>query len=511
MIELHRLKNLFFIFILSWFSSQTLAQTNPQSFLSLPVAKSGSAVVTVQELSEEIYRMARRNGIFPESIPIHTKIELAESLLADKILFIELEKQNFDKNLWVQSALISFLMRQRNMPDELQEDDSKEHIQDTSDMNTQPNPTSNLPNDPKSLDRNKKNNDLYKNRDSILKQLKSKSNIQINQVNIQQYMEKRRDGTLWNTGVFRDPTPKEDIIATIDGDVVTVQELELSLNRFGFRIDSESGKNKDDTVSRAVQYSIDNRILVKEAIRKGAAKDPFVRRRIMRTIRSGILPFGFLEPPLTEEDLKSYYQAHPDEFKVTERVVIIRWLILSNEIKNGNSEIPLDKDFVKAKAENIRNSQMKAVRFGIPIPSIIGEENGIVWDGFWYLTSKTQTQIPQDTLKSLLALKPGQIGPLVKVPKGWVIPVATARQPIIPLTYEQAKGQIAQRLLAQRRRLWQQIHLRELQLSLGVDIFLSNIENMKVAFKSDKIETVAPNQTQPSILEKTEQPTVSSE
>jgi parvulin-like peptidyl-prolyl isomerase len=289
----------------------------------------------------------------------------------------------------------------------------------------------------------------------------------------------------------RAPRLAEGVLATVNGQTITVSEFEKA---FAAARQTALEPAPNDPVDRlAVAQAfldalIDKLLLEQEAARLGvqvdeAAIDQDVRRMMAgwpgKTFRREVAQQGVepawlreqarlsrlavevaartVEPQaqVTEEELKSYYDAHPTEFQRPERAHV-RQVLCKDQAQAAMTlaELLTGKDFAQVARE--RSQAPEAAR---------GGDLGFVARG----------ELPAEIEEAAFHQLVGEIGPLVESPFGVHIIQVVDRQPAATLTYEQARPTI-ERALRKRRidQAWRQ-RLDELRRAAQIETDLRRL------------------------------------
>jgi len=115
-----------------------------------------------------------------------------------------------------------------------------------------------------------------------------------------------------------------DTLATVDGMVIGSKAFEKAAAR--------TAPKEGDTLSVAERHEILDRliadkVLYQEALRKGLDQDPKVQKVMVNTLLRQEVYAQVRNSDFSEELLQAYYDAHPEEFIVPEKVQIKRILV----------------------------------------------------------------------------------------------------------------------------------------------------------------------------------------
>jgi peptidyl-prolyl cis-trans isomerase C len=224
-------------------------------------------------------------------------------------------------------------------------------------------------------------------------------------------------------------------IAKFGGKALSEQELRTELDRLNRR--SRQSLEDKDRLRQFVENHVLSRLIYAEGEKRGYAKDPEVQRQVEDLEHRLVIQKVMQEhqsAPVTDEEVKAYYDAHPEEF-TTDRVkashILVKEEPLAKEIKEKLDKDPSQFDAL-AKEHSIDRSN-----------SSKGGDLGFFGRG-------RMVKEFEDAAFGLT--EDGQISPIVSTRFGYHIIKRTGRENGSPKPFDEVKNQIRIRLINDKRR-----------------------------------------------------------
>ncbi len=224
---------------------------------------------------------------------------------------------------------------------------------------------------------------------------------------------------------------KEEVVATVDG-------ADITRSRFDQVIEEYKQKIGKDALTAKERARLLNNIILRELILKQPyiaelKKDPKIRRKVNK-FEEDLLVAGYLDKEIgskltvTDQEMKQYYQKHPDQFK-TKKKVSARVILLKTrkEAENIRSQLKAGADF---------SELARKVSIDMPTASK-GGSMGVVEKG------KTFPEIEQ----VLFNLKQGEISEIVETQFGFNIFTVDTIYPETVQPYDEVKDKVKKRVL----------------------------------------------------------------
>ena len=149
---------------------------------------------------------------------------------------------------------------------------------------------------------------------------------------------------------------------------------------------------------------------------------------------------------VTEEEARSYFDSRPDDFK-TQPGITLREVLVSVGVEQGGINVGKDEE-AKAKAEELRARAAKGENF----EKLASEHSDAASKANGGLIGPISREELAPAFQQLIdPLKPGQITSVVRSRQGWQFFKLEMRTESDRLTFEQAKGQIQDRIANEKR------------------------------------------------------------
>ncbi len=236
--------------------------------------------------------------------------------------------------------------------------------------------------------------------------------------------------------------------------------ISITADEFKARLDEQSPfiRARYSTLERKKEF-LDNlvrfEVLAREAERQGLQKDPEVQNTLKKIMVQKLVQKNFQDTTgaadVPEAELQKYYEEHAAEYNRPRRVRVAAaiWNAPQGSPERAK-KLPLaQKALAKLKAEEKKNSLAFA-----QIVSEYSEDaasKGTAGD----LQFKSQEELTQayskEVAEAAFALKPGETSGVVQAPQGLYLLKFTGEQPELNRTFEQVKGQIANKLHREKK------------------------------------------------------------
>jgi peptidyl-prolyl cis-trans isomerase C len=238
------------------------------------------------------------------------------------------------------------------------------------------------------------------------------------------------------------------IAARYDGGVVTAEDVQREANRLPpilrTRFETEAGRRD------MIEALVDKRLLAAEARRRKLDRDPEIRRQVEEleerlAVQALLAAEEKAMPAATEPEQRAWYDGHAAELGEPERVRVRRVLAAAAP---GASQADRDKARARAERFAIR------IRAGEPFERVARDGDGPerTSGGDLGLIAKGEGKDPAQEAAVFALSQPGARSPVVGVASGFaVLELAERRSGRVP-SFDEARGQVANRMEPGRKR-----------------------------------------------------------
>jgi len=230
------------------------------------------------------------------------------------------------------------------------------------------------------------------------------------------------------------------------GKTFTQQDLQQELDRLNRR--SREALQDPERLKQFAENHVLARLIYGEGEKLGYDKDPDIDRQVSDLKRRLVIQKVMQEhqsSPVTDEEVKAYYDAHPDEF-TTDRVKASH-ILVKEEAQAKEIKAKLDAD--ASKFEDL------AKEFSID------KSNASKGGDLGYFGRGRMVKEFEDAAFALE--KDGQISGIIQTRFGYHIIKRTARENGAPKPFDEVKSQIRVRLINDKRRAQTEQFLEELK------------------------------------------------
>ncbi|RAP33065.1 hypothetical protein DID77_03665 [Candidatus Marinamargulisbacteria bacterium SCGC AG-439-L15] len=260
--------------------------------------------------------------------------------------------------------------------------------------------------------------------------------------------------------VFLQGAKKEDVLARVGRKKITTEDLANRLNQFP--IQSREFLNKKENKVRVLDQLVDEELLFQRAKKLRMHRKKDYKAQLAQTKRQLLISFLIKEKvdnqtTVTEEEIKSYYRANPEEFAAREARNLSHILVKTRKQANR----------VNALLKKGRSFKSLAKKYSID-PS---KENG----GSLGWVEKEQV-VPAFGKVAFRISKKGRRSGIVKTKFGYHIIKLNDIRVTPKQTFEAAKDQVKQQLMIRKRQDLFKTILSEAREKIKIK---KNIDNLK--------------------------------
>lgn len=176
--------------------------------------------------------------------------------------------------------------------------------------------------------------------------------------------------------------------------------------------------------------------------------------------------------PVQEEELKSYYKAHKEDFGMPEEVRARHILVLVDKAASA-----ADKKKARGKIEDIM-SKIKAGEDFVKLASEYSEDSGSKAKGGALGYFKRGKMVPEFE-KAAFALKPGEVSDIVETKYGFHIIKAEAKKDALFEPFERVQGKIKEKIFSERKDALHADMLDKAMKAAGVEVTLEPLLQKK--------------------------------
>ncbi|MBS2032004.1 MAG: peptidyl-prolyl cis-trans isomerase [Deltaproteobacteria bacterium] len=241
--------------------------------------------------------------------------------------------------------------------------------------------------------------------------------------------------------------PSDPVVGRFSGGVVTQSEVVEEVRQMppALRKEFSSAAGERELVSSMV----DKRLLFEEAQRRGLQKDPDIEREVQELqerlmIRALLAQEEKRAGPISEQELRQYFQANPKEFITPEKVQIERLLIAVPATASKSD---------RAKAREKTERLLAQAKRGVALAKLAASvEGGAAKTEVMEPFAKTDSHDPK-LVEAAFALKDaGALSSVLELNGGFAVLRLVARQPESPLPFEAVRSKIETKLDPAHRR-----------------------------------------------------------
>jgi len=281
------------------------------------------------------------------------------------------------------------------------------------------------------------------------------------------------------------PQPKKSGPAVAKGDGVLI-----TAGEFKARLDEQSPfiRQRYTTLDRKKEF-LDNlvrfEVLARAAEKQGLDKDPDVLLTMKKVMVQKLVQKTFSEgdpsKEVPEADARKYYEDHKDEFVKAEKVRLSAILVAApaNGPERAKKSAQAKKLLARVKTDEKKNL---LTAFATVAREASDDAATKAAGGDLGMRGKDELEksYGKDFAASAFALEQGALA-ILESPQGFLVVKATGRQPAIERTFDQVRGQIANRLYREKRTKDFDEFVKRLRDEAHVTVYDSELDKVAVA------------------------------
>ncbi|MBX2798813.1 MAG: peptidyl-prolyl cis-trans isomerase [Myxococcales bacterium] len=281
--------------------------------------------------------------------------------------------------------------------------------------------------------------------------------------------------------------PDGAVIATVgDGQVTDLDFAEAASRR------PAAAEGLDlDARRNVLEELITDEILFQEATRRELYKDPKVRKIMVSLLIREEVFDRIRNEEIPESELRSYYEAHQDDFTVPAKVQVRRIFMA---VPEGEDPAPAKKTMEGLRAQ-IRKDPAKfgelAERHSEDPFKRRGGDLGL-------LTREGKQGVPTGVVDKAFALRAGQLSEVFEAGGGLNLVLTVSRRDRLERSFDQMKGSVMRRMKNDRFQEMTEQYTAEVRSRYGVDIDEMVLRNTAV-----QVQAAPPNVDAKELLEVT--------
>lgn len=227
-----------------------------------------------------------------------------------------------------------------------------------------------------------------------------------------------------------------ETLAVVNGTAIDQGDFERAASR---KIASDGKALNLEEKKEVIDRMVKDELLFQKAYEQKLYLDPKVKKVMLNALLREKVFSQVKNSDFSEQDLRTYFTAHKDEFTVPEKIQFSRILV----------KIKKDRDDISAKAEAERiYSQLKKN------PDAFGETAEKFSDGPYrrrggdvgFVSSKGKPGLPTEVVTAAFEMNKGQLSAPIKTKDGYNIIKIKERRAEMERTFEQMKGTVMRKL-----------------------------------------------------------------
>lgn len=264
--------------------------------------------------------------------------------------------------------------------------------------------------------------------------------------------------------------PAGEVLATVNGVSVTVEEFEEAASRKTPTTgDTLSAEDKQEVLDRLVA----EKLLYKAALEKGLDKDPKVQKVMVNTLLREVVYSQVRNSDFTDEELQAYYEANKDEFVVPEKVQIKRILI---KVKDDRP----DAD-AKAEADRIRAEVVKDPDSFKDLAAKHSEDPYRRRGGdVGFVAESGKPGLDEGVVSKAFTMQVGEVSEVFKTEDGYNIITIANKRERVERTFQQMKGSVLRKVKNEKLKELYDGYVDQLKTGATVDVDTAKLAAIEI-------------------------------
>ncbi len=269
---------------------------------------------------------------------------------------------------------------------------------------------------------------------------------------------------------------EDPVLAKIGDKKITMSDLDRIIGYYDVKQQKLFEQNLQAKAT-LLKRIVEGMVISEVARKKGFDKEAGIKEQL-EMISNDFLTTEYMKKEIiakinvTEEEVKLYYKAHPEEFRTPEMVKARHILIRAD--KNASEE---DKKKAREKAEEVLK-EIKAGEDFAKIAAEISDDPGSKTKGGDLGFFPKGKMVP-DFEKAAFSLKPGQLSDVVQSPLGFHIIKVEEKKESVLEPYDKAKDKAREKVFADLRRARIEEYVEKAMKDAGVEMNLEALAPKK--------------------------------
>ena len=229
------------------------------------------------------------------------------------------------------------------------------------------------------------------------------------------------------------------VIAEVNGFLITVDDFQRTAARMRAPDDPMDEAFKREVLEEVVSEFL----LYEQALKQDIDEDPKIRKMMVNTLLKRDV-YGTLDPSgISEEELRSYFDAHKEEFVVPEKVQIKRIEIRIVNYASRNAALLFAEDLQRQATQDPSRFKELAQAYSSCPYARRGGDLGFVG-------RKGKPGVDEGVIDLAFTLAKGEVSPVVEIDEGFYFLYIPNRRERVERTFEQMRGSVLRKVKSNR-------------------------------------------------------------
>ncbi len=252
-----------------------------------------------------------------------------------------------------------------------------------------------------------------------------------------------------------------EVIATVDGLQIGSRDFEKAAARTAPK---DGSSLSDEERHEVLDRLIADKVLYKEALRLGLDQDPKVQKVMVNTLLRQEVYAQVRNSDFSEEMLQAYYDDHPEEFVVPEKVQIKRILVRVNDERSDADAMAEAERLRDMVADNPKDSFKEVASKHSEDP--YRRRGGDV--GF--VSAEGKPGLDEAIVAKAFEMSVGEVSAPFKTEDGYNIVYVANKRERVERTFQQMKGSVLRKVKNEKLKELYQGYVDELRTGSSIEI-----------------------------------------
>jgi parvulin-like peptidyl-prolyl isomerase len=260
-------------------------------------------------------------------------------------------------------------------------------------------------------------------------------------------------------------------LATVNGLAIGSKEFEQSAAR---KVPADGDALSDEEKRAVLDALVAEKVLYLEARAQGLENDPKVQKVMINTLMREAVYAQVKNSDFDEAQLRAYFEAHPDEFVVPEKVQIKRLLI---RVQDDRSE-----EDAKAEAQRLRREIAKDPKNNFKDIATKHSEDPYRRRGgdVGFVSAEGKPGLDEDIVTKAFGMEVGSVSDAFKTKDGYNVVYVPNKREKVERTFQQMKASVLRKVKNATLKDKQEAYVASLKATATIDVDEAQLSKVEI-------------------------------